>query len=109
LFFALGEGDVLECLSETISEAAIPILTRPWSAPGWGTESEIGLPAALIDCIDDGPFGPKHLRRLAGALAAAKFAGNQKVAGYALAHSTLRNVLLVPVILGHACSGFFPH
>lgn len=62
---------------------------------------EGGLPKALIDQINDGPFGPTHLRKLARALADCKGGKNAVVPGYMWPIAFARNVALIPVILSH--------
>ena len=56
-----------------------------------------GLPKDLRDGLEDGPLGRSHLLLLARALAN----GETRAPGYSAARLLLRNVLLVPVILGH--------
>jgi ADP-ribosyl-[dinitrogen reductase] hydrolase len=69
---------------------------------------ESGLPSALIASIDDGPFGPAHLRQLADALVAAKYDNETRAPGYSLPHGALRNLFLVPVILAHGFARLLP-
>jgi ADP-ribosyl-[dinitrogen reductase] hydrolase len=56
-----------------------------------------GLPKDLCESLEDGPLGRRHLVRLAQALAN----GEARAPGYSATKLLLRNVLLVPVILGH--------
>lgn len=71
---------------------------------------EAGLPRALLDEIDDGPFGPTHLRALATDLARADEPGQlpaerkrvSQGATYSPALALARNLALFPVVLAHA-------
>ena len=56
-----------------------------------------GLPKDLRDGLEDGPLGRSNLLLLARALAN----GGTRAPGYSAARLLLRNLLLVPVILGH--------
>src|SRR4029079_3975954 len=49
---------------------SIAAITGAWRGALHG---EAGLPPALVDRIDNGPFGPTHLRALAHALAQAQW------------------------------------
>lgn len=62
---------------------------------------ESGLPKLLIDKINDGPFGPTHLRKLARALADCKDGKDAAVPGYLWPIAFVRNVALIPIILTH--------
>lgn len=64
---------------------------------------EGALPAALLDRIHDGPFGPTHLRALAAALAA----GGPPPRWSAPA-ALARNLALYPVILAHGLRRLLP-
>lgn len=57
---------------------------------------ERGLPRALVEKIQDGPFGPSHLRALANALV-----DGEPEPRYSWPAAMARNLLLYPVILGH--------
>lgn len=64
---------------------------------------ERGLPLELVAGINDGPFGPSHLRRLSRALCESR--QGRKSGGapsYLWPISMVRNVALYPVILSHA-------
>jgi ADP-ribosyl-[dinitrogen reductase] hydrolase len=65
------------------------------------------LPADLIDELDDGPFGPTHLRNLAAALDAAR-SGTLRAVPFSALHALLRNIALFPVILIHGFSRILP-
>lgn len=62
---------------------------------------ENGLPGSLIDRINDGPFGPTHLRKLARALADCEDGKKVAVPSYLWPIAFARNVALIPVILSH--------
>lgn len=108
-FLRWGNEDVLTCLSETISGGG-DADTNAAIVGAWlgAMRGEAGLPAELVARIDDGPFGPRHLRQLADALVDAKYTAAGKPPTYSLLHSALRNVLLVPVILFHATMRLLP-
>lgn len=108
-FLRWGEGDIVECLSNTIcgggdtdTNAAI---VGAWLGALKGQEA---LPSDLIARIDDGPFGPAHLMLLADCLTETKFGGATDIPSYSLAHSAIRNILLIPVILSHATLRLLP-
>jgi ADP-ribosyl-[dinitrogen reductase] hydrolase len=63
---------------------------------------ERGLPHALINQINDGPFGPSHLRALAKALESVKLGQHVKVPEYSCVVALARNLGLYPIILSHA-------
>jgi len=62
---------------------------------------EAGIPSKLIDRINDGPFGPSHLRNLALALADINYGKTPDIPGYAWPLALVRNILLIPLILSH--------
>ncbi len=62
------------------------------------------LPKDLIDRIQDGPFGPTHLRRLAAALEN----GKPVRIRYNPVVAFLRNLLLYPVVLAHGFRRLVP-
>ncbi len=66
---------------------------------GWlgASHGESGLPAALIDRIHDGPFGPSHLRALATCLALVGVGQASQVPRYSTTAALLRNLALYPV------------
>jgi ADP-ribosylglycohydrolase len=67
-----------------------------------------GLPAALVDRIHDGPFGPSHLRALGSALARLREGQHAPVPGYSKAGALIRNLALYPVIIGHEFRRLLP-
>ncbi len=82
---------------DTDSHAAI---VGGWTGALHGHDA---LPARLVERIHDGPFGPSHLRGLAGALAEG---GSAPVWSWQLA--MLRNLALYPIILGHGVARLVP-
>lgn len=105
-----GRGDVLECLAQTVGGGG-DTDTNAAIVGGWlgSLRGESRLPLRLIERIDDGPFGPTHLRKLADALARVKYGERMSRApSYSLIHSALRNIALVPVLLGHAACRLVP-
>lgn len=63
---------------------------------------EAALPP-LVEAIDDGPFGPTHLRALATALAEGKAAPR-----WSWTRAMLRNLMLYPVVLAHGVRRLLP-
>ena len=72
---------------------------------GWiGAERGVGAwPPSFIANLDDGPFGPTHLRRLAGALA-----HGQPLPRWSWFHALARNLVLYPVVIGHGLLRVLP-
>lgn len=62
-----------------------------------------GLPTGLLDRIQDGPFGPTHLRGLASSLAA-----GDPPPRWSPVRAMARNALLAPVILAHGFRRLLP-
>lgn len=69
---------------------------------------EGGLPSELIDSIHDGPFGPTHLRALAACLVRRRAGEPAAVPGYSPLAALIRNLGLVPVLLGHLVRRMLP-
>lgn len=69
---------------------------------------EVGLPTALIARINDGPFGPTHLRALADDLAGVG-AGRAPTARYSPLVAMARNLALYPVVIAHALRRVVPY
>lgn len=78
----------------------IAAIVGAWSGALHG---ERGLPTELVSRIQDGPFGPSHLRGLASAVAAGK-----PPPGWSPARALVRNALLAPVILLHGFRRLLP-
>lgn len=62
---------------------------------------ESGLPMKLISQINDGPFGPEHLRSLAKALVETKKGKSAATPGYFWPVAFARNVAVIPILLSH--------
>lgn len=62
---------------------------------------ERGLPMQLIEPINNGPFGPAHLRSLAKALAETRAGKNLAAPGYCWPVALARNVAVIPILLSH--------
>lgn len=108
-FLRNGNGDILECLASTIGGGGDTdtnaAMVGAWLGALHGASK---LPSELIAKIDDGPFGPSHLRRLAHSMVDSKLARKASIPNYSLLHSALRNIALIPVILTHAVIRFLP-
>jgi len=94
----------LRALSETISAGgdtdSIGAIVGAWCGALHG---ERGLPRDLIDKINDGPFGPSHLRALGDSLG-----GPRTPVRYSAALAMLRNLALYPVVLAHGFRRLIP-
>ena len=64
---------------------------------------EAGLPRDLLAALHDGPFGPTHLRRLAAAVDR-----GSKPPSYSVFVTTLRNLILLPIVLAHGFRRLLP-
>lgn len=69
---------------------------------------EAVLPAGLLGRIQDGPFGPTHLRELARALAGRRAGRSVAVPPYSATAALLRNLALYPVVLAHGFRRLVP-
>jgi ADP-ribosylglycohydrolase len=116
-FLSFG-SDPMTALVETIA-AGGDTDTNAAIAGGWlgALHGASALPAALIDRIHDGPFGPTHLRALAGVLKHVRSAPALASTSTALAiaaprYSWLgalgRNLALYPVVLAHGFRRLLP-
>lgn len=72
----------------------------------WRGESE--LPAALIERIHNGPFGPSHLRAVAASLGKVRAGGVCTSPRYSASGAMARNLALYPVILAHGFRRLLP-
>lgn len=70
---------------------------------GWlgALHGESGLPLALVERINNGPFGPRHLRLLGAALASAQAGQPVEPPKYSPIAAMARNLALYPVIIAH--------
>ena len=77
---------------------------------GWlgALHGEKAFPRELTDRIHDGPFGPTHLRDLAGCLAQVQNGGPATVPSYSPALAMARNLALFPVVIGHGFRRLLP-
>lgn len=66
------------------------------------------LPAALVDKIHDGPFGPTHLRALAASLCDRSTLGPGRAPSYSWIAALVRNLALYPVIIAHGLRRLLP-
>jgi ADP-ribosylglycohydrolase len=98
--FALSE--VISAGGDTDSTAAI---LGAWLGASHGAEA---LPGSLIDRIHDGPFGPTHLRALASCLFSISESESVPIPSYSSTAALLRNLALLPVILGHGFRRLLP-
>ncbi len=98
--FALTEA--ISAGGDTVSIGAI--------LGGWlgAMHGESGLPTSLIDRIQDGPFGPTHLRALATCLTEIHGGRTCLPPRYSPAAALARNLALYPVILGHGLRRLAP-
>ncbi|RUL85751.1 ADP-ribosylglycohydrolase family protein [Tautonia sociabilis] len=77
---------------------------------GWlgALHGEQGLPGDLIARIQDGPFGPTHLRGLAACLGRILAGEPGDVPGYSAPAAFARNLAMLPVVLGHGLRRLSP-
>ncbi len=78
---------------------------------GWlgALHGEVALPQGLIVRIHDGPFGPTHLRALAGCLAQIRNGTSAPPPRYSPTLALARNLALYPVIIGHGFRRLWPY
>jgi ADP-ribosylglycohydrolase len=67
-----------------------------------------GLPRELVARIQDGPFGPTHLRALGEALASTRPGASVAIPRYSVLGALLRNLALYPVVLAHGARRLLP-
>jgi ADP-ribosylglycohydrolase len=89
-----------ECISAGGDTDSIAAILGAWLGARHG---EAGLAAHLIAEINDGPFGPTHLRGLATALAT-----GAPPPRYSWVRALVRNLALYPVVLFHGFRRLFP-
>jgi len=89
-----------ECIGAGGDTDSIAAILGAWLGARHG---EQGLPAHLLAELNDGPFGPTHLRGLAAALA-----GGVPPPRYSWPRALLRNLALYPVVLFHGLRRIFP-
>jgi ADP-ribosyl-[dinitrogen reductase] hydrolase len=107
--FLRQDLDVLSTLSRTIScggdTDSIAAILGGWLGARRGASA---LPSDLVDRIDDGPFGPTHLRALAGALDQLARGEPAAVPRYSKIHAFSRNLFVLAVVLGHGFRRLVP-
>ena len=69
---------------------------------------EAALPQGLIERIHDGPFGPTHLRALAGCLGQVRDGKIGTGAELLAGTRSVRNLALHPVVIGHGFRRLLP-
>lgn len=101
--FARWGGEPLEAIRQAIRAGgdtdSIAALVGAWAGAARGEE---GLPGHLLERLCGGPFGPAHLRALAGALAE-----RRPPPGFCWPLALARNLALFPVILAHGVLRIF--
>jgi ADP-ribosylglycohydrolase len=103
-FCFLADGEPLSSLGRCIG-AGGDTDTNAAILGGWlgALHGASGLPEALVDRLQGGPFGREHLRQLAAALV-----GEATTPGYSWLIAMLRNLALYPVVLGHGLRRLAP-
>jgi ADP-ribosylglycohydrolase len=89
-----------ECISAGGDTDSIGAILGAWLGARHG---EAGLPAHLLAELNDGPFGPTHLRALAASLASGGTPPR-----YSWVRALLRNLALYPVVIFHGFRRIFP-
>ncbi|HZE96322.1 MAG TPA: ADP-ribosylglycohydrolase family protein [Planctomycetota bacterium] len=89
-----------ECIAAGGDTDSIAAILGGWLGARHG---ETGLPAHLLAKLNDGPFGPAHLRALAASLAS-----GAPPPRYSWPRALLRNLALYPVVLAHGFRRLFP-
>jgi ADP-ribosylglycohydrolase len=89
-----------ECISAGGDTDSIAAILGAWLGARHG---EPGLPAHLIAELNDGPFGPTHLRKLAASLAT-----GEAPPRYSWLRALFRNLALYPVVIFHGFRRIFP-
>jgi len=102
-------NDPMQALSEALGAGgdtdSIGAILGAWLGARHGEKS---LPAALINKIHDGPFGPTHLRALASCLANRLAGRDEPAPRFSIAAALTRNLALYPVILVHGFRRLVP-
>jgi ADP-ribosylglycohydrolase len=96
---------ITEAISGGGDTDSIAAIVGAWAGALHG---ENGLPVALIDKLHDGPFGPSHLRALAGCLERVQRGEPVEAPSFSAPAAFARNVALWPVILGHGFRRLLP-
>jgi ADP-ribosylglycohydrolase len=102
-FVRFGD-DAFRALTEAIAAGGDTDTTAAilggWLGALHGSEA---FPKHLIDAIQDGPFGPTHLRALGESLAR-----GSRAPSYSPLYAFLRNLTLYPVVLAHGFRRLIP-
>lgn len=110
LFCTLRFGnEPFEAIVESVNAGgdadSIGAITGAWVGAWHGASR---LPQALLNNINDGPFGKTHLENLAKNLAAQINGKTYEIPGYSWLYALLRNALFIPVILAHLVRRLLP-
>jgi ADP-ribosyl-[dinitrogen reductase] hydrolase len=103
LFCTLRFGDEpFEAIVESVNAGgdadSIGAITGAWVGAWHGASK---LPQALLQKLNDGPFGKSHLENLAKNLAAQMKGQTYEIPDYNWFYALLRNAFFIPVILAH--------
>ena len=98
-------GAITEAISAGGDTDTIAAIVGGWVGALHGAAA---LPRDLIAKIQDGPFGPSHLRALGEALARATAGEVVVVPRYSVLGALLRNLLLYPVVIAHGLRRLLP-
>lgn len=102
-YLRYGDSPLLalqECIAAGGDTDSIAAILGAWLGARHG---EAGLPAHLLAELNDGPFGPSHLRGLAASLAS-----GAPPPRYSWVRALLRNLALYPVVIAHGLRRIFP-
>lgn len=107
--FAATAGETMHALQLVISGGG-DTDTNAAIVGGWcgALNGAAALPTDLLSRINDGPFGPTHLRALGSALAAWKRGETPPRVRYSWVVALLRNLALYPVVLAHGFRRLIP-
>ncbi|WP_435009890.1 ADP-ribosylglycohydrolase family protein [Tundrisphaera lichenicola] len=102
-------ADPLQALSEVIGAGgdtdSIGAILGGWLGALHG---EGGLPLHLVERIQDGPFGPTHLRALANRLGSHQKNSPSQVPQYSAILALARNLVIIPIVLFHGFRRLIP-
>lgn len=110
LYCTLRFGDepfnaIIESVNAGGDADSIGAITGAWVGAWHGASR---LPQALLNNLNDGPFGKTHLENLAKNLAAQINGKTYEIPGYSWLYALLRNALFIPVILAHLVRRLLP-
>ncbi|MBX9686150.1 MAG: ADP-ribosylglycohydrolase family protein [Candidatus Obscuribacterales bacterium] len=99
-FLRFGDGDISDALGEIISAGgdtdSNAAILGAWLGARHGAAA---LPGSLINRLDDGPFGPTHLRKLAHCLSQIRKGEKPLLPTYNFLSAFLRNLWVLCIIL----------